>query len=957
MPQVETQTGICSSCGALTDTSLFGDELTCMACLLRLGLAEGKRHASDDSLGTSVPDHIGPYVIARGDDGQACVLGHGAMGITFGATDESLQRPVALKIINTKLGSCSAEARERFTREARAAAALRHPNVATVYQFGVREETGQFFYAMELVEGETLEERVRRLGPLDVLTTIDVALQVTAALAAAEERGLVHRDLKPGNLMLVGAKDNGAATVKVIDFGVAKAVAEKTNAMALTHGGFVGTPAFASPEQFTNAPVDVRSDIYSLGVTLWFLLTGHMLFSGRTVEEMRDARRSKPLPIEQLKAARVPHRFITLLTSMLAIEPVARPAGARELATKLQAIRASITGRRKTVQRFAVAAAVIALLTIVGIRAFHSRPAAPVAPPIPEKSIAVLPFETFSGDKENAYFADGVQDEILTDLTKVADLKVISRRSVAQYRDTKQSIREIGRALGVAHVLAGTVRKAAGRIHVTVQLIDAHNEAETWAEKYDRDVADVFLIQSDISQEIVSRLKAALSPEEKAAIEEKPTQDKEAYDLYLRARALVYESFGVSGKTMEENATKAVTLLESAIARDPKFMLAYCVLGDAQLTLDYFVGYEDEAPLVKAKEAIDAALRISSNSAEAHLVLARYSLHGLEDVSATEKVLAIAAAGLPGRVDVFDLRAEVEEQQGKWKEALRDRKKAAELDPRDEDTAVGLAILYISLRRYEDAERLLDHTIATAPQQSTAPFWERKSEIALAKGDAKAAMAALDACPDRNLGLWSLNQRIVNVFVMERDYAKAEGILQSIDETGLNIFQRGRILERLGRLARFRGEKEKARGYFESARPNFEQWLAKNQKHHTFANSWWESHSLGYIAEIDAALGRKEDAIREAKSAVELWSLKRDARIAPHLEIFLAIVYMWAGERDAALEQLGQMAKLPAASVWFNCPAGASAGDFKLNPLWDELRNDPRFDKIVAEAAKPIKLE
>jgi len=256
---------------------------------------------------------------------------------------------------------------------------------------------------------------------------------------------------------------------------------------------------------------------------------------------------------------------------------------------------------------------------------------------------------------------------------------------------------------------------------------------------------------------------------------------------------------------------------------------------------------------------------------------------------------------------------------------------------------------------------LLDHTIATAPQQSTAPFWERKSEIALAKGDAKAAMAALDACPDgcgrNNPGVWVPNQMIVNVFVMERDYTKAEGILQSIDETGLNIFQRGRILERLGRLARFRGEKEKARGYFEAARPNFEQWLAKNQKHHTFANSWWESHSLGYIAEIDAALGRKEDAIREAKSAVELWSLKRDARIAPNLEIFLAIVYMWTGERDAPLELLAEVAKLPAESVWVNCPAGASAGDFKLNPLWDELRNDPRFDKIIAEAAKPIKID
>ena len=213
----------------------------------------------------------------------------------------------------------------------------------------------------------------------------------------------------------------------MIDFGVAKAVAEKTNAMALTHGGFVGTPAFASPEQFTNAPVDVRSDIYSLGVTLWFLLTGHMLFSGRTIEEIQDARRSKPLPIDQLKAAHVPRRLISLLMSMLAIEPAARPAGARELSARLQAIRASITGRGKTAGRLALAAAIVALATIVAVREFHSTKATPSA--IPEKSIAVLPFENLSADPDNAYFAEGMQEEILTRLAKIADLKVISRTS------------------------------------------------------------------------------------------------------------------------------------------------------------------------------------------------------------------------------------------------------------------------------------------------------------------------------------------------------------------------------------------------------------------------------------------------------------------------------------------------------------------------------------------------
>jgi eukaryotic-like serine/threonine-protein kinase len=289
MAAISKSARVCEKCGSPIETTSVGD-LGCIACLIATGLdAEAER---SDTGFASAPDQLGAYTIEHHADGSVWELGHGAMGVTYRALDKALNRPVALKIINADRGSHSAEARERFMREARAAGALRHLNVATVYQFGVSEETGQFFYAMELVEGETLEERVRRLGPLDVLATIDIALQVTAALEAAEQRGLVHRDLKPGNLMLVGSHHDvvgalvpsarrltqtplqrttrrSSVQVKVIDFGVAKAVAEKTNPMALTHGGFVGTPAFASPEQFTNAPVDVRSDIYSLGVTLF----------------------------------------------------------------------------------------------------------------------------------------------------------------------------------------------------------------------------------------------------------------------------------------------------------------------------------------------------------------------------------------------------------------------------------------------------------------------------------------------------------------------------------------------------------------------------------------------------------------------------------------------------------------------------------------------------------------
>src|SRR6476619_4492806 len=326
---------ICPDCGTRLEGGFSRNLGRCMICLLRVGFDDAEE--SDETLFAPVTDRLGNYRIERGDDGTACELGRGAMGVTYRAVDTSLQRPVALKLIASEWVKRGAEARERFMREARTAAALRHPNVATVYHFGIREENGQCFCAMELVEGETLEMCVRRTGPLDALTTIDIALQVTSALAAAEKQGLVHRDLKPANLMFVaaapeandsssGIAEKADTVVKVIDFGVAKAFVEKPDAMGLTHGGFVGTPAFASPEQFTDSPVGVRSDLYSLGATLWYLLTGHRHFEGTTIEQIRASQRSRALPIEQLKAAHVPSRLISLIVSMLASEPAARPS-------------------------------------------------------------------------------------------------------------------------------------------------------------------------------------------------------------------------------------------------------------------------------------------------------------------------------------------------------------------------------------------------------------------------------------------------------------------------------------------------------------------------------------------------------------------------------------------------------------------------------------------------------
>src|SRR5437763_7283991 len=379
MPASPQQISICPTCGAALQERCGGGG-GCMFCLLHAGIGSEEETAQDSTSGAlEGSTRFGVYEIDCHADGRFCELGRGAMGVTYRATDTSLRRKVALKIIKTDIAERNADARERFVREARAAAALRHEHIATVYQFGVRLETGQYFYAMELIEGENLEERVRRAGPIDARNTVGIAEQVTSALAAAEKQGLVHRDLKPANLMLINPDDpevmgsnharskrsriralrkSGIPVVKIIDFGLAKAFHSETDPKSLTHDRFVGTPAFASPEQFEHSAVDVRSDIYSLGETLWFALAGKAPFAGRTLSEIHNAQKSNAPPVEQLKGAHVPHRLKSLLESMLAFEPASRP-GTRELAARLRRCSPEVRSVRRTRAGLAVATAVV----------------------------------------------------------------------------------------------------------------------------------------------------------------------------------------------------------------------------------------------------------------------------------------------------------------------------------------------------------------------------------------------------------------------------------------------------------------------------------------------------------------------------------------------------------------------------------------------------------------------
>src|SRR6266576_1563165 len=449
---------MCATCGRpLTQVGPKGE---CLRCLVGLGfLANGEEPEKPASRGRLTPGLLryAHFEVEVGADGFPVELGAGAMAITYRARDTVLNSTVALKVINRSMAQ-NPGARSRFLREARAAANIHHPNVARVTYYG--EQDGECFYAMELVEGETLEARVRRDGPMPFALALEVIEQAARALAVAEVCGVVHRDIKPSNLMLE-SDASGALTVKLIDYGVAKVMGPQADPGAeQTQAGFIGTPAFASPEQFAAAGqsrIDTRSDIYSLGVTLWYLLSGRTPFVGRTMEEIR-ARQTSELPFEQLRNLHLPGQVVTLLKSMLASDPKDRPQTARELLSAVHSCytRFNPEARSRRRRNVLAGAALTLAIAAVALGTWMYQRARPFTPM--ERSIAVLPFENLSGDKENAYFAEGIQDEILTRLSKLADLKVISRTSTQQYKSAPDNLREIAKQLGVAHILKGAVR-------------------------------------------------------------------------------------------------------------------------------------------------------------------------------------------------------------------------------------------------------------------------------------------------------------------------------------------------------------------------------------------------------------------------------------------------------------------------------------------------------------------
>jgi serine/threonine protein kinase/Tfp pilus assembly protein PilF len=866
-------------------------------------------------------------------------IGRGGQGVVYRAHQKSLNRTVALKVIG--IGPWATEAHlKRFRREAEAAASLNHPFVVPIHEVGERD--GFCYFSMDFVEGGRLDEVVKQ-KPMATRQAAELIAKVARTVHYAHEHGILHRDIKPANVLL---DKNGEP--HLTDFGLARLVETEST---VTHTlEVLGTPSYMAPEQAAgeHAKLSKVTDVYGLGAVLYQLLTGHPPFAGGTTYETIKLLLETEPRRPRLLNSRVDRDISAICLKCLEKDPSRRYSSALALAEDLehwlnhepiQAKRSGVfTNARKWVRRKPAIAALIAsfaaLAAAVGWNVWNSE----LFRSAPEKSIAVLPFENLSRDPDSGFFTDGVQDEILTHLARVADLKVISRTSTMHYKSgVARDLRKIGHELGVANMLEGSIQRSGNRVRINAQLVGARTHRQLWGQTYDRDLDDVFAIQSEIAEAIAVQLQAKLSPYEKKAIEQPPTTDLAAFDLYSRAKSLLLTaSFSV---TNELDLRKAIEVLDEAVKRDPSFFDAYCQLAYAHEYL-YGHGGSDHTParLAMAEVAVQAATRLRPNAPETHLARAQYLYYGLRDYSGALAELEIARRALPNDPRLFELSGYILHRRGQQKEGLHNLERAVELDPRNLYTLQQIALIYQRLQRYAESLAALDRALAIVPENA-----ETRADHGLVYLFWKADTRPLHRTIDEILaqGPVAIVRAGVIWFVCalaERDPAAAERALVTLGDNP-SVFEGAISLSHSfgeGVLARMNKDEARARTAFEAARTQQEKIVQAQPDY---------GPALCVLGLIDAALGRKDVALDEGRRAIALTPLEKDVVNSTYVLQYFAITAAWAGEKDLALQQLEAGVRAPVTSGM------ASYGMLRLSPFWDPLRGHPRFEKIVASLA------
>ncbi|HEY0368822.1 MAG TPA: protein kinase [Chthoniobacterales bacterium] len=920
---------VCVSCGGIALVARG----TCAGCLLQ-GAATDRGESSSEAFErvlseADVPDQhwrLGNYEIL----GQ---IGRGGMGVIYRARQRHSRRIVALK---RALGhhADSHERLERFRREAEAAASLDHPNILPIYEVGESDE-GFPFFSMKYATGGSLRE----VGPAlrkDPRSCVRLMAKVARAIEYAHGRGILHRDLQPGNILL-----DSRGEPLVSDFGLAKILDDDTQ-LTQTLTTF-GTPGFIAPEQTRGAAnLAAAGDIYSLGAILFNLLVGRPPFVGASALDVIQKTAEHPAPRLRSVAPALDRDLETIVARCLDRDPNARYKTAGDLAEDLErwldgrpilarpilpVAQVWRWSRRNPILAAAAAGCIILAAVVMALVAnLWTASASPV-----DKSIAVLPFTNLDADKTNDYFSAGIHEDILANLAKVADLKVTSASSVRNYRlRLPHDLREIARSLGVANVLEGSVRTFGGRVRITVHLRNAKSGAELWTEQYERDLRDVFTIQTEIAHRIASQLRVRLSPNDEANISTKPTDDIVAYELYLRAKDVAQRA----GLPTAEREAREAQLLEDAVARDPNFLPALCLLARTHV-LAYWSNHDHTpARLEAAHNALDRAAKLKPDAGEVHLTRGIIHYWGHRDFVPALAELEQARRALPNDADVPYFIGLIERRQGKWELSTKHLEEARDKDPQNDTIIFDLARTnYFALKRYAEAAEACETLLAWQPDYFDFQLARAKVDLA-SRADVRRWSDVVwgDASKYAEPDLLAFER--LDLALTQRDYpaaARALGAQQLPEFSWAGyVTPRGYYA---GIIARGLGDEVKARAEFASARDHLRGIVAQRPD---------DAKAHIVLAQVLARLGEKEDAMREGERALALRPIAKDAVDGPNIMGMLAGVYAVVGERDRALDLLEVAAPLPSVTNY---------GSLQLDDVWDSLRDHPRFRKIVASLA------